>query len=124
MAESQELLVILDADRADTARAEIEGVAAVTHMLPPRLLLILAAPGVPERVRRIPGVVEIFDRPSVVPASDLSPPERVFVDAWATRNISKTRRGEGLNWGETGFEPPDAPDGVGKRDGNEEPFEG
>lgn len=124
MAESQELLVILDADRADTARAEIEGVAPVTHMLPPRLLLIHAAPGVPERVRRIPGVVEIFDRPSVVPASDLSPPERVFVDAWATRNISKTRRGEGLNWGETGFEPPDAPDGVGKRDGNEEPFEG
>jgi hypothetical protein len=124
MAESQEQLVILDGDRADTARAEIEGVAPVTQMLPPRLLLILAAPGVPERVRRIPGVVEIFDRPSVVPASDLSPPERVFVDAWATRNISKTRRGEGLNWGETGFEPPDAADGVAKRDGNEEPFEG
>lgn len=122
MAESQELLVILDADRADTARAEIEGVAPVTQMLRPRLLLISAAPGVPERVRRIPGVVEIFDRPSVVPASDLSPPERVFVDAWATRNISKTRRGEGLNWGETGFEPPDAPDGVAKPDRNAEPI--
>jgi hypothetical protein len=122
MAESQLLLVILDADRADTARAEIEGVAPVTQMLRPRLLLISAAPGVPERVRRIPGVVEIFDRPSVVAESDLSPPERVFVDAWATRNISKTRRGEGLNWGETGFEPPDAPDGVAKPDRNAEPI--
>ena len=124
MVETQEQLVILDADQADTARAEIEAVAPIIQMLPPRLLLILAAPGVPERVRRIPGVVEIFDRPSVVPASDLSPPERVFVDAWATRNISKTRRGEGLSWGETGYEPPDAPDGVAKPDGNEEPFEG
>ena len=122
MAETQVQLVILDADQADTARAEIEGVAPVTQMLRPRLLLISAAPGVREKIRQIPGVVEILDRPAAVPVSDLSPAERVFVDAWATRNIPKTRRGEGLTWDATGFEPPDAPDGVAKPDGNAEPI--
>ncbi len=104
----QEQLVILDADRADAAVAEIEAVASVTQMLRPRLLLVRADPDAREGILRIPGVIGLFEAaPADVPVG-LSPVERVFVDAWATRSAPKTRHGEGLDWDAPGFEPPDA----------------
>lgn len=104
--------MILDADRAAEALAEIEGVVPVTQKLQPRLLLIRAAPRDRRAIQRIPGVVGIFETAPTDPLPGLSPPERVFVDAWATRSAPKIRRGEGLHWDAPGFEPPDVPRGA------------
>ena len=104
----QEQLVILDADRVDAALAEIQAVASVTQMLRPRLVLVRADPDVQEGILRIPGVIGLFEAASADVPSELSPVERVFVDAWATRSAPKTRPGEGLDWDAPGFEPPDA----------------
>ncbi|NGO13334.1 hypothetical protein G5C60_38495 [Streptomyces sp. HC44] len=43
---------------------------------------------------------------------ELAPGDRLFVDAWRERPLSKPdRRGEGLPWDAPGFEPPDRPAG-------------
>ena len=103
----QEQLVMLDADRADAAIAEIEAVASVTQMLRPRLLLVRADPDAREEIARIPGVIGLFEAAPVEVLGGLSPVERLFVDAWAARSAPKTRHGEGLDWDAPGFEPPD-----------------
>jgi hypothetical protein len=105
----REHLVILELGLADQARAKVEAVAVVTQLFRPRLLLIRADANAVERIARIPGVVGVYDAaPSQTP-SDLSPEERVFIAAWATRRQPKTRPGEGLPWDAPGFVPPDAP---------------
>lgn len=111
MTESQqEQLVLLEVAGADLAIAEIEALAPVIQMLPPRLLLVRADADARNAILRVPGVVNVFDvaAPPVDVPLDLSLAERVFVDAWVARSAPKTRRGDGLDWDAPGFEPPDA----------------
>ncbi|MBS9372110.1 hypothetical protein [Rhodococcus sp. B50] len=105
----REQLVVLAPEQADEALAEIEAVASVTQLLRPRLLLVLTDPEVREGIRRIPGVLEIYDTAPEGGPLGLSPEEQLFVDAWAARSAPKTRPGEGSNWDAPGFEPPDIP---------------
>lgn len=112
MTETQhEQLVLLDTDGVDATIAEIEALARVTQMLPPRLLLVRADADARNAILGVPGVIGLLDAasPPRDVSLDLSPAERVFVDAWVARSAPKTRRGDGLDWDTPGFEPPDAP---------------
>ena len=118
MADAQsEGLVVLDPERAATARAAIEAIARVTQTLPPRLLLVVADRTVWERLLRVPGV-HVPTTPDDLPA-DLTPAERAFAAAWAARGIPKARPGEGLDWDAPGYLPPDAPPDAGKAGGSD-----
>ena len=110
MSETQtELLIILESDRAASARAEIEAIAPVIQALQPRILLVRADPKARERIARVSRVRGVYaNAPAELPP-DLSPSEATFVAAWAARQKPKRRTGEGLNWGAPGFEAPDAP---------------
>ncbi|WP_145692199.1 hypothetical protein [Rhodococcus rhodochrous] len=105
----REHLVVLASERAEAALADIEAVAPVTQLLRPRLLLVLADPGVRENIRRIPGVLGVYGTAPDGEPLALSPKEQLFVDAWVARHAPKTRPGEGSNWDTPGFEPPDVP---------------
>jgi hypothetical protein len=101
-----EQLVVLTADGADQALVEVRALAPVTQMLPPRLLLVRAEPDARTTIRGLPGVIGLFDRAADV-SVELSPQERIFVEAWAARAAPKTRAGDGLDWDAPGFEAPD-----------------
>jgi len=105
----REHLVVLASERAEAALADIEAVAPVTQLLRPRLLLVLADPGVRENIRRIPGVLGVYGTAPDGEPLALSLEEQLFVDAWVARHAPKTRPGEGSNWDTPGFEPPDVP---------------
>ena len=89
----------------------------MTQTLPPRLLLVVADRTVWERVLRVPGV-RVPTTPDDLPA-DLTPAERAFAAAWAARGVPKARPGEGQDWDDPGYLPPDAPPDAGKAGGSE-----
>jgi len=105
----REHLVVLVPERADATLADVEAMAPVTQLLRPRLLLVHVDPDVREGIRRIPGVLGVYDTAPDDEPFGLSPEEQLFVDAWATRHAPKTRPGEGSDWDTPGFEPPDLP---------------
>ncbi|UZF42861.1 hypothetical protein [Rhodococcus rhodochrous] len=105
----REHLVVLVPERADATLADVEAMAPVTQLLRPRLLLVLADPDVREGIRRIPGVLGVYDTAPDGEPLGLSLEEQLFVDAWVARHAPKTRPGEGSNWDTPGFEPPDIP---------------
>jgi hypothetical protein len=110
----REDLVVLESASAKEALAELGGVADVTQVLAPRLVLIRAYPKVLKQVARIKGVVGVYhDTSPDLP--DLEPNERVFISAWEARRRPKTRPGDQLSWDSPGFNAPDAP-----TDGDEE----
>jgi hypothetical protein len=104
----QEVLVVVDDEhRYREAIEQWRRAATVTQLLPPRLALLIPDPG--REPPHVPGTRWFID---TVPADvllDLAPNERIFVAAWRDRHSTKTRTGNGLNWGAPGFTPPDAP---------------
>jgi hypothetical protein len=104
----REHLIILESSLANQALGQLEAVATVTQVLPPRLVLIRADSGVRERLIGIAGVMGVYNvTPPGLP-SDLTRMERVFISAWEARQ-RKSRPGEGLPWDSPGFVAPDAP---------------
>ena len=99
----REHLIMLESSLANQALGQLEAVATVTQVLPPRLVLIRAAPGVRERLVGIAGVMGVYDvTPPGLP-SDLTRTERVFISAWEARRQRKCSNTCVLPVGRTAF---------------------
>jgi hypothetical protein len=107
--EQTEALVIIEGDFG-TVLSDLQALATVTQVLPPRLALVALPPAGRASIE-VPGTAwyeadvpaEVFD--------SLSDQERLFVDAWRSRRTAKQRPGNHLPWDTPGFEPPDWPTG-------------
>ncbi len=111
MGESVEVLVVLSEGDAGGSRLdEVRRHAEVLQWLPPRIAIVRVAAD-----RPLPGAMPgagwfAAEIPEAV-AADLTPTERLFVDAWLSRREAKVRPADGLAWDAPGMEPPDWPDG-------------
>jgi hypothetical protein len=110
--DDEEFLVLLDDSRAESARVDLRAAGRVTQMASPRLLLVTTDRGRSIELQSRSDVVGVFD--DVLPAelaARLNEAETLFADAWATRRSAspKQRIGDGRNWGDEHFEPPDPP---------------
>ncbi len=106
---SRELLVILEAGHAGRALADVRVVATVTQVLAPRLALVRVEPDAHARLVVIEGVLGVYDDAPPALPDDFTAAERAFVSGWALRQQTKQRAGDGLSWGDAGFDPPDRP---------------
>lgn len=111
--DDEEFLVLLDESRAESALVDLRAAGRVTQMASPRLLLFTTNRGRSVELQSRSDVVGVFD--DVLPAelaTRLNETETLFADAWATRRAKaspKQRIGDGRNWGDEHFEPPDPP---------------
>jgi hypothetical protein len=108
----EEFLVILDPSAAADALRRLRGSHQVTHVGSPHVVVVSVSPGEPPPSSSTPGVVAVSAGslpPGLVERLDEG--EALFVTAWASRMTGpeKRRRGEGLPWDASGFEPPDPP---------------
>ncbi|MCU1518725.1 MAG: Uncharacterized protein JWQ75_3446 [Pseudarthrobacter sp.] len=107
--ETAEAVVVLDAGAPPGAMLQqVRQHAVVLQWLPPRVAIVRLRAGLPP-AEAVPGSSWYVD---AVPATvDITPTERLFIDAWLSRREPKTRTGEGLPWDAPGMEPPDWPQG-------------
>ena len=111
MEPENDLLVILDPDRAADALERLRSVVTITQILEPRIALISPRGDSAALTRDIEGVVRVVDADEVPDAAALrlTDQETMFVEAWRLRKRPKRRAGEGLPWDTPGFQPPDPP---------------
>ena len=102
----RELLVLVHAAQFPAAVQRIRGLARVTQLLPPRLVLVDDTRDVREDAAAVEGVIGVFDDLSVL-EHDLDETSRAFVRAWDARKERKDRPDDGRKWDDPGFEPPD-----------------
>jgi len=102
-----EVLVILDEDTGEAGIAKLRARAAVTQVMPPRLVLLAAPPS--GKLESLPQA-ETFTVDEDIPDSllqGLTGSEQLFVQAWKQRRHHKTRPGDKLAWDAPGYSPPD-----------------
>jgi hypothetical protein len=108
----QELLVVLERDRAATTLDELRARERVVHVASLRVVVIVTDAEPDDAVRGLAGVEGAF-RETIPPSvmSSLDEGETLFTNAWLSRQqeVPKPRRGEGLSWDAPGYEPPDPP---------------
>lgn len=97
------LLIAADGEAAARLSEQVDGAQTMGR--------VVVAPGDPAPVAAS-DLVRIFsadERPGADDVADLTPAERLFVDAWRARldEGTKVRPGDGLSWDATGFQPPD-----------------
>lgn len=108
----EEFLVILDPSAGAEVVKRLRQSHRVTQVGSPRVVVVSVLPGETPPSSSIPGVVAVSGGtlpPGLVERLDEG--EALFVTAWVTRMTGpeKRRRGEGLPWDASGFEPPDPP---------------
>jgi hypothetical protein len=101
------LLVFLD---ENTDVEVLDGQATVIHSASSRMHIIRTSSATRAQLAVLPGVVCITDT-ELPPeyAQRLNSQESIFAEAFAVRETSKERLGDGLPWDSPGFEPPDPP---------------
>lgn len=101
-------LVVLDAERLEAARAELDAFGRVTQSASARVLeLGELGDRCAEDLAAVDGVLAITSDslpPEVQDQLDVK--ENLWASAWALRQQPKNRKGEGLDWDAEGFEPP------------------
>lgn len=111
-ARQQELLVVLERERASTTLDELRARERVVHVASPRIVVIATDAEADDVARGLTGVEGVF-RETIPPdvMDSLDEGETLFTNAWLSRQqeVSKPRLGEGLDWDAPGFEPPDPP---------------
>jgi hypothetical protein len=112
-ADDAEYLVLLDDSRAAATLDDLRAAGHVAQVASPRLVLLTTDRHRSTELREHAGVVGVFADalPSEMTAG-LNESEQLFADAWATRRnaaSSKRRSGEGLDWDDERFLPPDPP---------------
>ncbi len=107
----QEILVILTATDSTGSMAALKQHYQVTATAPPRLAVVSTEEERVEDLRRLIGVEEVLAQSTDLVRTSLSEAERLFVEAWRTRQLpnAKNRRGDNLSWDAPGFLPPDKP---------------
>lgn len=113
----EELLVILEPSAAAETLERLHESHRVTQVGSPRIVVVSVSPGETPPSSSIPGVVAVTT--GTLPSGlvdRLDEGEALFVTAWEGRMAGpeKQRRGEGLPWDASGFEPPDPPADMSK----------
>jgi len=112
-----EAIVVVDAAASENVLADLSRKVVIKHRLPPRIAVVAVDSSDLESIAHMDGVVAVCTAPIPGPVADiLDPTERLFVEAWASGQTPKVSRpGDGLPWDAPGFQPPDMPDGVPRR---------
>lgn len=110
MAQKQELMLILNADRdLDDAHERYR----VTQKVSPRVLIVeLIGNATKEELKAMSGVDAVLvsgEKPASEIIASLTETEALFLEAFTKRSQPKARPGEGLDWDAGGFLPPDPP---------------
>lgn len=106
MAGPREHVLIIDPGSTDPL---VGWPGQVRHTVSSRVALVDADDTAIEALRARPGVLGVYA--AIVPphvTAALDDTERLFIEAWHLRNEPKRRPADGVDWGERGFEPPDA----------------
>ena len=108
----EEFLVILDPSAAAEGLKRLRESHRVTQVGSPRVVVVSVLPGETPPSSSTPGVVAVSG--GTLPSGlleRLDESEALFATAWVSRMTGpeKQRRGAGLPWDASGFEPPDPP---------------
>lgn len=80
----------------------------VRHRISPRVSVVTADDAALASLRGHRAVIGVFVHPVPPHLIDgLDDEERLSVEAWSVRHEPKRRRGDGVDWGAAGFDPPD-----------------
>jgi hypothetical protein len=104
------LVLITGADPVAIRRA-IEQRAHIEQEISERVVVIRGDPAALKTIAETPGVTaeDRLGSPEHIRSLGLTDAESLFIAGWMERRATaekKLRRGEGLNWGTKGFDPP------------------
>jgi hypothetical protein len=106
------VLVLLPEASASEHEDRLRGAYRVLTMLRPRIVVLEVDEEAMTALRQDPTLAGVYEQsapPEVL--AGLRPDERLFVEGWSQQQAGKNqpRRGDGLSWDATGFQPPGPP---------------